>query len=185
MSARRWLNEPATWSDEGRNIRAVTDANTDFWRQTYYGVTRDSGHFYRQEVSGNFIMEVTLSGEYQEAHDHSGLMLRVDARNWLRAGIEYVDGTTHVSTVITRGFSDWSMAPWPHYAGSLRLRLTRHETALRVQCLDTDGSWKLVRLGYLNLPSTVQVGVMCCSPEREGFAASFSNFTVSGQEPSE
>ncbi|GAB1646521.1 DUF1349 domain-containing protein [Krasilnikovia sp. MM14-A1259] len=178
MSARQWLNEPVIWSDEGRNIRAVTDANTDFWRQTYYGVTLDSGHFYRQEVRGNFTTEVTLSGEYETMHDHSGLMLRVDEQNWLRAGIEYVDGTTHVSTVITREFSDWSMAPWPQYAGSLRIRLTRHETAVRVQCLDNDGSWKLVRLGYLNLPGTVQVGVMCCSPEREGFAASFSNFTI-------
>lgn len=112
-------------------------------------------------------------------HDHSGLMLRADESNWLRAGIEYMDGTTHISTVITRGFSDWSIAPLLHYAGSLRLRLTRHETALRVQFMDDgDQAWKLIRLGYLDLPGTVQVGIMCCSPEREGFVASFSDFTI-------
>lgn len=178
MSGRQWLNEPATWSDERFRIRAVTDPNTDFWQHTYYGVTHDSGHFYHQEVTGDFTTEVTLSGQFRTAHDHAGLMLRVDERNWLRTGLEYLDDTTYISTVITRGFSDWSMAPCPQYAGPLRIRLTRHDTALRVQCRDTDGCWRLIRLGYLDLPSTVQVGVMCCSPEREGLAASFSDFTV-------
>lgn len=64
MPGRQWLNEPTSWSDGGLTIHAVTDPNTDFWRQTYYGVTRHSGHFYHQEVSGNFATEVTLSGEY-------------------------------------------------------------------------------------------------------------------------
>ncbi|MEU4620049.1 DUF1349 domain-containing protein [Actinoplanes sp. NPDC023801] len=178
MHGRQWLNEPATWSDEGSAMHAVTDPNTDFWQKTYYGVTHDSGHFYYQEVSGNFTVEVTLSGHYQTVHDQSGLMLRVDERNWIRAGVEFVDGSTYVSTVITRGFSDWSMVPWPHYAGSLRIRLTRYETALQVQCPGEGEAWRMIRLGYLDLPGTVQVGVMCCSPEREGFAASFSDFTI-------
>jgi uncharacterized protein len=181
MSGKQWLNEPAIWSNEGPCIHAVTDPNTDFWQRTYYGVTHDSGHFYHQEVSGNFTSEVTLSGQYATVHDHAGLMLRVDERNWLRAGIEFLDGATHFSTVITRDFSDWSMAPCPNRGGSLRIRLTRHETALHVQYLDSDGSWRLARLGYLDLPATVQVGVMCCSPEREGLAASFWDFTITPQ----
>lgn len=182
MSWGQWLNEPTSWSDGGLTIHAVTDPNTDFWRQTYYGVTHHSGHFYYQEVSGNFTAEVTLSGKYQTMHDHSGLMLRADEGNWLRAGIEYMEGTTHISTVITRGFSDWSIVSLPYYARSLRIRLTRHETTLRVQFMDDgDQAWNLIRLGYLDLPCTVQVGIMCCSPEREGFVASFSDFTITEQ----
>ena len=174
-----WLNEPRVWSVDDDTIRADTEANTDFWRKTFYGFIRDSGHFYYRSVSGDFTAEVTLSGRFETLYDQSGLMLRVDERNWLKTGIEYTDGATHVSTVITRDFSDWSMVPWPAYVGSLQIRLTRHDTALRVQCLGDDGVWQLLRLGYLELPETVQVGVMCCSPEREGFAATFTDFRVS------
>ncbi|WP_412753705.1 DUF1349 domain-containing protein [Krasilnikovia sp. M28-CT-15] len=174
----QWLNEPPQWSVEGDTVRAVTAADTDFWRNTFYGFIHDNGHFYHRDVSGDFTAEVTVHGRYDTLYDQSGLMLRVDERNWLKTGIEYTDGTTHVSTVITREFSDWSMVPWPDYAGSLRIRLTRHDTALRVQCATDDGGWRLLRLGYLDLPESVQVGVMCCSPQRAGFGASFTGFTV-------
>jgi regulation of enolase protein 1 (concanavalin A-like superfamily) len=36
----------------------------------------------------------------------------------------------------------------------------------------------LLRLGHLDLPATVDVGVMCCSPERAGLAATFRDFRI-------
>jgi regulation of enolase protein 1 (concanavalin A-like superfamily) len=36
----------------------------------------------------------------------------------------------------------------------------------------------LLRLGYLDLPATVAVGVMCCSPERAGLEATFRDFRI-------
>ena len=179
MTNMSWLNEPPEWSVDGDSIQAVSGSSTDFWCETFYGFTRDSGHFYHRDVTGDFTAEVTLSGDYRELYDQSGLMVRADASTWLKTGIEYTDGRTHVSTVLTRDFSDWSVVAWPDYAGSLRIRLTRHGDALRVQCRARDGQWQLLRLGYLALPPTVQVGVMLCSPERAGFAASFTDFVVS------
>jgi len=35
-----------------------------------------------------------------------------------------------------------------------------------------------VRLGFLDLPETVDVGVMCCSPEREGLEVTFRDFRI-------
>jgi regulation of enolase protein 1 (concanavalin A-like superfamily) len=43
---------------------------------------------------------------------------------------------------------------------------------------DEDGSWHLVRLGHLDLPDTIDVGVMCCSPERAGLEVTFRGFRV-------
>ena len=179
LSEMRWLNEPRDWSADGDTIYAVTELKTDFWCQTFYGFTRDNGHFYYQQVSGDFTAQVTLSGDYKTLYDQSGLMLRVDQHNWIKAGIEFTDGAMHLSTVITRGFSDWSMVPLTQFDGKLRLRLTRHGTALRVQYLTSEGVWQLLRLGYLDLPEAVQVGIMCCSPERAGFSATFADFKVS------
>ena len=61
-------------------------------------------------------------------------MLYLDANNWIKTGIEFTDGTQHFSIVITRdGFSDWSVIPLGVRVEPIRLRLTRHSEALRIQ----------------------------------------------------
>jgi uncharacterized protein len=40
-----WLNEPERWSALDDSLQIVTDEATDFWRETHYGFSRDSGHF--------------------------------------------------------------------------------------------------------------------------------------------
>ncbi len=177
-SEMQWLNEPRDWSVDGGALRVVTDMKTDFWRETFYGFTRDDGHFCHRPMAGDFTAEVTLSGEYEALYDQCGLMVRVDERNWVKTGVEFTDGAMHVSTVVTRECSDWSIVSLRRSKGVLRLRLTRHGSALRVQHLDEQGNWQLSRLGYLDLPETVQVGVMCCSPERAGFVVMFSDFHI-------
>lgn len=178
FSQMTWFNEPSQSSIVDGSLHAVTKSKTDFWRKTFYGFTRDDGHFLYGDVSGDFTAEVTISGSYETPYDQSGLMLRVDEEQWLKAGVEYTDGAMHLSTVVTRGFSDWSMIPLTSYDGSVTLRLTRHDTALRVQYRNAQGTWQMLRLAYLDLPDTVQVGVMCCSPEREGFVAVFRDYAV-------
>ena len=49
-----WLNEPKRWSRDSDVLKVQTDSLTDFWRETYYGFTRDSGHFFGREVCGGF-----------------------------------------------------------------------------------------------------------------------------------
>ena len=61
-------------------------------------------------------------------------MLYLDANNWIKTGIEFTDGTQHFSIVTTRdGFSDWSVIPLGVRVEPIRLRLTRHSEALRIQ----------------------------------------------------
>jgi regulation of enolase protein 1 (concanavalin A-like superfamily) len=38
--------------------------------------------------------------------------------------------------------------------------------------------WRLLRLAHLDMPASVEVGVMCCSPERAGLEATFRGFRV-------
>jgi uncharacterized protein len=174
----RWMNEPPEWSVDGGVLSVTTADRTDFWRETFYGFVRDDGHFYGREVTGDFTAQVTLLGDHRELYDQSGLMLRADERNWLKTGIEFTDGMAHLSAVLTRGHSDWSVIGLPAFAGELTLRLTRHGEAVRVQFLAADGHWQLLRLGYLPLPQSCWIGVMCCSPQRAGFVARFRDFDV-------
>jgi hypothetical protein len=172
-----WLNEPPQWSVDGPVLTATTGDRTDFWRETFYGFVRD-GHFLHREVTGDFTAEVTILGEFDTLYDQCGLMLRVDGQTWVKTGIEFTDGVTHVSAVVTRGHSDWSVVALPDYDGRLTLRLTRHGDAVRIQFHTGDGNWRMLRLAYLPMPANCRVGVMCCSPERAGFVARFTDFGV-------
>ncbi len=173
-----WLNEPPEWSAEGRVLQVTTGDRTDFWRSTFYGFIRDDGHLMYQPTPGDFTASVTLTARYEELYDQCGLMVRVDDRHWLKTGVEYTDGAEHMSTVVTRDFSDWSITAPPVEQGDLRLRVTRHGEALRSEYSKGDGGWHLLRLAYLDMPETVAVGVMCCSPQRAGLHVGFRDFTI-------
>jgi regulation of enolase protein 1 (concanavalin A-like superfamily) len=175
----QWSNEPATWHADDDRLVVTPEAETDFWRETFYGFVHDNGHFYHRDVHGDFTAEVTLVGGYQHLYDQSGLMVRGDEQHWLKAGLELTDGAVHMSTVLTRDTSDWAVLALPSFDGRLRLRLTRHGDAIRVEFALPGGDWQLQRLGYLPLPETCTVGLMCCAPVQAGFEAGFEGFAVS------
>jgi regulation of enolase protein 1 (concanavalin A-like superfamily) len=173
-----WLNAPPKHSFEGGALHVETGKETDFWRETFYGFWRDSGHFLHAPVVGDFTAEVTVEGRYEVLYDQAGLMVRLSESHWIKAGIEYTDGIMYFSTVVTNGASDWSLIRIPA-AEKVRIRLTRHHEAIRVQYLDvTDNSWKPARLAYFPPTASVDVGIMCCSPQREGFKVTFSDYKV-------
>ena len=104
-----WLNPPALHSFEGNAVHVVTGAETDFWRETFYDFRRDSGHFLRTPITGDFTAEVTVDGRYEALYDQAGLMIRLSESNWIKAGVEYTDGEPYFSTVVTNDTSDWSL----------------------------------------------------------------------------
>lgn len=173
-----WLNEPQEWSLKDGVLHAVTGPRTDFWRETFYGWVTDNGHFFSLPVTGDFTAEAVVAAEHTTRFDQAGMMVRADERNWLKSGLEVTSGAVQVSTVYTRGFSDVSMAPVAGFGGEVSMRVTRFGDALAVHCRSGDAPWQLLRLGRLDLPATVHVGVMCCSPERSGLRATFRDFRV-------
>jgi len=175
-----WLNEPPFWSEADGVLSVITGEKTDFWRTTHYGFIRDDGHLRYREVKGDFTAELSFMGTYEELYDQAGMMVRIDERNWLKAGIEFVDRRQMLSVVVTRDFSDWSTAPAPAGTGWVGLRISRHGAAMRVEWMEPGAppSYRLMRLGYLPPAPVVKVGPMCCSPQRGGFAVRFRDFRV-------
>ncbi|MER8428869.1 DUF1349 domain-containing protein [Mesorhizobium caraganae] len=174
-----WLNPPPHHVVGDNTVHVRTGKETDFWRETFYGFWRDNGHFLYRPVEGDFSAEVTVKGDYKVLYDQAGLMLRLSETHWVKAGIEYTDGLAYFSVVVTNDTSDWSLLRIPNDSDGVRIRLTRHAEAIRIQYLDaTDGHWKPARLAYFPISRSVDVGMMCCSPQREGFEVTFSGFTV-------
>jgi uncharacterized protein len=174
-----WLNEPPDWRDEDGTLSVVTGDRTDFWRKTHYGFIRDDGHCRHLPVAGDFSASVAFRGDYTDLYDQAGLMLRLDAETWVKAGIEFVAGRRMLSAVVTRDASDWSTMPLPVEADWLRLRLTRIGSAVHVHwAVDAaEPKYRMLRLAFFPSGAGV-VGPMCCSPQRAGFTARFRDFRV-------
>lgn len=174
-----WLNPPLVETRTAEALTVRTRGATDFWQQTFYGFRRHSGHFLHRTVAGDFTASVKFTGRYEALYDQAGLMLRVDETHWAKTGIEYTDGERHLSAVVTNEFSDWSVLPYRHDREEVSIRLTRHGEAIRIQFADPGtGQWQMLRLAYLKPAAELEVGIMCCSPEREGFEVSFRDFEI-------
>jgi uncharacterized protein len=173
-----WLNEPRDWHLEAGILTVTTERETDFWRETHYGFTRDSGHFFRCVAQGDFTAELRVRARYEELYDQAGIMVRIDEAHWVKAGIEMSDGMALLSSVLTLGKSDWAVGRYGDDPADFRMRATVAEGVLKLQ-VSADGlRWHLSRLSPFPKADSYHVGPMCCTPERSGLKISFSDFRV-------
>ncbi|CAI4543080.1 CDG_1a_G0027980.mRNA.1.CDS.1 [Saccharomyces cerevisiae] len=78
LSQGTWLNKPKSVFQEAGKVTLETDEKTDFWRETFYGFTRDSGHFLGVETGSAFTAQVRVQGSYESLYDQAGIMVRID-----------------------------------------------------------------------------------------------------------
>jgi uncharacterized protein len=179
FDAGRWLNEPQIWRvDPSDTLSLVTDENTDFWRETHYDFTRDSGHFFGFTTPDAFTAQVRIRGKYDALYDQAGIMVRINADCWVKAGIELSDGRAMLSSVLTVGKSDWATATYAHNPQDFWMRATVANGVLRLQVSDEGRTWPLVRLAPFPIASYYEVGPMACSPEVKGLEVRFSDFKI-------
>lgn len=175
-----WLNPPMTGELRDGHLHVKTALKSDFWQRTYYGFQPDNGHFLHRNWTGDFTLETTFRGAYETLYDQAGLMIRKDETCWMKCGIEFTDGARHFSVVVTRGHSDWSAFRIEHDFDLISVRVTRNGDALFIQYrTDAMTEWRMARLAYFPPEfSDLSVGMMACSPQREGFQAEFTDFRL-------
>lgn len=174
-----WLNGPKVWRAEANgDLVMTTDRGTDFWRETHYGFTRDSGHFLGFPTGDAFTAQLRIRGRYDKLYDQAGIMVRVDERRWVKAGIELSDGRAMLSSVLTDGRSDWATGPYEGDAADFWMRATVAKGVLRLQVSADGKHWPLVRLAPFPVAPGYRVGPMACTPEREGLEVRFSDLRI-------
>ncbi len=175
----QWLNEPKSHrSVDGNVLEVVTDKGTDFWRETHYGFTRDSGHFLGIAAPAAFTCQLRVRAKFEQLYDQAGLMIRVNERQWVKAGIELSDGRAMLSSVLTDGKSDWATGPYEADPSDFWIRATVDKGVLRLQASKDGNYWPLVRLCPFPVAARYLVGPMTCTPEREGLKVHFSDWML-------
>ena len=165
----QWFNEPAQWEIDGNTLLMDVTPQTDYWRISHYGFTVDDAPFLYTLRGGEFEVKVKISGDYRTRFDQSGLMLRIDHENYIKAGIEFVDGKYNLSTVVTHHTSDWSIIPLDKPVPFVWIEI--------FYSFD-DKEYTMMRNAWLQDNCPVMVGIMGACPDGNGFKARFEGFSI-------
>lgn len=173
-----WFNEPSEWSIKDGKLTMWVTPKSDYWRISHYGFTVDDAPFYYAEYGGEFEAKVKVIGDYKVRFDQAGMMIRIDHENYIKTGIEFVDGKYNLSAVVTHHTSDWSVISLDRPVKELWIKAVRRLDAIEIFYSFDDKEYKLMRNAWMEANRPVKVGMMAACPDGEGFSVTFSDFTV-------
>lgn len=174
-----WFNEPDNWQINGSTLTMDVTPNSVYWRISHYGFTVDDAPFYYAEYGGEFEAKVKISGDYKVRFDQAGMMLRLDHENYIKTGIEFVDGKYNLSTVVTHKTSDWSVIALDRPVEYIWIKAVRRLDAVEIFYSFDDKEYHMMRNAWVEANHPVKIGMFAACPDGNGFKASFSDFKVS------
>lgn len=174
----QWFNEPESYSINGKTLIMDVPAQTDYWRIAHYGFTVDDGPFLYTTYGGEFEAKVKVSGQYKTRFDQAGMMIRIDNENYVKFGIEFVDGKYNISTVVTHHTSDWSVITLDKPVDYLWVKAVRRRDAIELFYSFDDKEYVMMRTLWMQDNCPVMVGPVAACPDGDGFKARFDDFQV-------
>lgn len=174
----QWFNEPESWTIEGNTLTMDVTPQSDYWRISHYGFTVDDAPFLYTLRGGEFEVKVKISGDYKVRFDQAGLMLRIDKENYIKTGIEYVDGKYNLSAVVTHTTSDWSVIELEEPVEYVWIKAVRRLDAVEIFYSFDDEHYTMMRNCWLEDNTPVMVGMMAACPDGDGFKATFEEFSI-------
>ena len=174
----QWFNEPEQWEIKDNALTMFVTPQSDYWRISHYGFTVDDAPFYYTTYGGEFEVKVKITGNYQTRFDQAGLMLRIDHENYIKTGIEFVDGKYNLSAVVTHHTSDWSVITLDKAVPYVWIKAVRRLDAVEIFYSFDDQNYVMMRNAWLQDHVPVQVGLMGAGPDGKGFNVTFEHFKV-------
>lgn len=178
-----WTRLPEDYRISPERIEIVTEPHTDLWQRTYYHFRNDSAPVLQMSCDERFFSFVVRT-EFAESHhrfDQCGVVVYLDAENWLKGSIEYENERfQHLGSVVTNhGYSDWATTEIPAGVSSMWYRLSRREDDFCIECSEDGVTFHQMRVCHLHeATGTVRFGVYACSPEDSSFRAIFTNMDL-------
>ena len=183
VSKLEWTRPPRSYDISPERIEIVTEPRTDLWQRTYYHFRNDSAPVLQMSCDERFFSFVVRT-EFAESHhrfDQCGVVVYLDAENWLKGSIEYENERfQHLGSVVTNhGYSDWATTEIPAGVSSMWYRLSRREDDFCIECSEDGVTFHQMRVCHLHeATGTVRFGVYACSPEDSSFRAIFTNMDL-------
>ncbi|TVY02074.1 DUF1349 domain-containing protein [Cohnella terricola] len=175
-----WLNLPQSSREEGEALKVMPEKGGDFWKKTLYGFEFENGPALLADWDCNTAVEVSFHlGSFKELYDQAGLLLYHGPGQWIKTGIEINDGIPQLAAVVTDGYSDWSLAAVPEWAGEeVTVRASIIKDAVIIRARSKHHAWRTIRVARFPYPTGNQAGPYSCSPTRESFEVTFTRWDI-------
>ena len=164
--------------------------DTDIWEKPPATHSYNGPIIYRSlSVSAFHSATVTVTAEWVHKYDQGGLCLVINpnqkSRQWVKTGIEYLNGRPNVSTVATDRWSDWSLRPMPagHGIAATIEIVSEDDGSLWVYLVEADERVPIREVtwwGDVSKGAECWIGVYAARPakEQENLIVQFENFQV-------
>ena len=179
----RWIRKPAQYAIKEDRIEITTSPHTDLWQRTYYHFRNDNAPMLQMETEDKYFSFIVKT-DFKESHhrfDQCGIVMYLDSENWLKASVEYENGSfQHLGSVVTNhGYSDWATVEIPGDVKTMWYRLSRREDDYRIECSKDGVNFSQMRITHmLEGKGKISFGIYACSPEESSFKAIFSDMKI-------
>jgi regulation of enolase protein 1 (concanavalin A-like superfamily) len=178
-----WFSMPKKYEIANDKLVISTEPNTDLWQKTYYGFQHDNAHFLYNTIDEKyFSFSAKVRFRYNALFDQCGIIVYQDSENWMKAGIEFHDNNTMWlgSVVTNNGYSDWATVDIDSNVNEMWYRLSRRESDFLIENSYNGIDYKQMRIFRLaKAKSSVNVGLLACSPNNSTFDATFTDIHLS------
>ncbi len=181
LSEFKWINQPGVFSLGNDCMTLMTDPETDFWQQTYYGFRNDNAHTFVHEIQEDFTFTLKTAFETTTQYDQCGLVLYQDSGNWVKASVEYENRDyARLGSVVTNlGYSDWATSDIPATVNAVWYRLSRRDQDFYLEFSYNGSLFQQMRMFHMhNRIPVARIGMYACSPLKSSFKAVFSDFKL-------
>lgn len=175
----RWTTEPVRSEVVAEGLKVEAREGSDAWRVTSYGFVHDDEHALVAPLPTEQAVEVDFVAAFSQQFDQAGIFLRASETQWIKAGVEFADGTPQLGAVVTDGRSDWSVAPVPDWdRRNVTIRASRSGDAITVRARAEGEDFRLVRVIPLDPAVELEAGPFTCAPTRAGLEVLFTGWRV-------
>ena len=177
-----WIRQPRQFVLTDQDITIMTEPYTDLWQRTYYGFQNDNAPVLQLKTEEKyFSFTVKTVFNSKQRFDQCGIVIYLDADNWLKASSEYEnDQFQRLGSVVTnQGYSDWATLDISSDIDTVWYRLSRRKSDYCIEYSFDGVSFKQLRICHLAKGNAeIQFGLYACSPEDSSFEAKFSSFDL-------
>ena len=164
-----WIRKPHQFSITDQEITIMSEPHTDLWQRTYYGFQNDNAPVLQLKTEEKyFSFTVKTVFNSKQRFDQCGIVIYLDAENWLKASSEYEnDQFQRLGSVVTnQGYSDWATLDISSNIDTVWYRLSRRESDYCIEYSFDGVDFKQMRICHLaKADADIQFGLYACSPE--------------------
>lgn len=177
-----WLCEPKNVEFIEKGLLISTKPQTDFWQNSSFNISKDNGHFFACIKEGDFTLATKWFFEKTIESAQCGIMVKSDAKNWIKAGIMPLgDNKIQVGVVVANnGVCDWSVHELSENVKTIYFKIKRKTSNFIVYYSINGKDYMQIRLiNHLGIRQVIDTGAYVCSPKDECFDCVLEEIDIS------